>query len=72
MYSRDSAGYSSLSLWLDRYPGGRDPRASLSGDVEADLAIVGGGFTGLWTAYYLKKLDKDLRIKPQAAPAAGS
>lgn len=27
-----------------------------------DVAVVGGGYTGLWTAYYLKKAQPDLRI----------
>ena len=27
-----------------------------------DVAIVGGGYTGLWTAYYLAKADPSLRI----------
>jgi glycine/D-amino acid oxidase-like deaminating enzyme len=36
-------------LWLDT-PDRPAPRPPLSGDVEADLAVVGGGFTGLWTA----------------------
>ena len=37
-------------------------RAELSGRVFADVCIVGGGFTGLWSAYYLKKLDPSLQI----------
>jgi glycine/D-amino acid oxidase-like deaminating enzyme len=36
-------------LWLDT-PDRPAPRPALSGDVEADLLVVGGGFTGLWTA----------------------
>ena len=43
------------SLWLD--PLTLPTRAALNGDLDVDTAIVGGGFTGLWTAYYLKKLD---------------
>lgn len=35
---------------------------SLDSDLDVDLAIVGGGFTGLWTAYYANKLDPTLRI----------
>ncbi|MFF3375596.1 NAD(P)/FAD-dependent oxidoreductase [Streptomyces sp. NPDC002680] len=38
------------------------PRAPLDGDVTADVVIVGGGYTGLWTAYYLKKAAPFLRI----------
>jgi glycine/D-amino acid oxidase-like deaminating enzyme len=34
----------------------------LRGDVNADVAIVGGGFTGLWTAYFLHQAQPDLGI----------
>lgn len=37
-------------------------RARLEGSVEADVAIVGAGYTGLWTAYYLLKSDPSLRV----------
>lgn len=37
-------------------------RPSLDGDVEADVAIVGAGFSGLWTAYHLSLLAPDRRI----------
>lgn len=36
--------------------------AALDGDIEADVAIVGAGYTGLWTAYYLAERDPGLRI----------
>ena len=54
--------YRALSLWLDRYPGSLAPRAPLGGDEHADIAIVGAGFTGLWTAYYLQRADPSARI----------
>ena len=54
--------YRSRSMWLDGVPGELAPRASLPGPVDADVAIAGAGFTGLWTAYYLKKADPSLRI----------
>ena len=54
--------YRSRSLWLDEHPGPLDPRPSLSGDVQVDVAIVGGGYTGLWTAYYLLRLDPTIRV----------
>ena len=54
--------YSSLSLWLATFPGDLEPRPALDGDTEADVAIVGGGFTGLWTAYYLTERDPSLSI----------
>jgi glycine/D-amino acid oxidase-like deaminating enzyme len=37
-------------------------RPPLEGDREADVCIVGGGFTGLWTAYELKRADPSLEI----------
>lgn len=40
------------SLWLDQL-GEITPREPLRGPQSADIAIVGGGFTGLWAAYYL-------------------
>jgi glycine/D-amino acid oxidase-like deaminating enzyme len=49
------------ALWLDRL-GPISPRIGLGGDVDVDVAIVGGGFSGLWTAYYLSILDPSLRI----------
>jgi glycine/D-amino acid oxidase-like deaminating enzyme len=37
-------------------------RPSLPGGTDADVCIVGAGFTGLWTAYYLKRADPGLRV----------
>ncbi len=37
-------------------------RPPLSGDLEADVCIVGAGLTGLWTAYYLKRARPDLHV----------
>jgi glycine/D-amino acid oxidase-like deaminating enzyme len=54
--------YRSRSLWLDTHPGSLEARPSLAGDTQVDAAIVGGGFTGLWTAYYLLQLDPSLRV----------
>ncbi len=38
------------------------PRAPLSGDLSTGVCIIGGGLTGLWTAYYLKKRHPELAI----------
>jgi glycine/D-amino acid oxidase-like deaminating enzyme len=54
--------YRRLSFWHDSVPGSLEPKASLDGDVEADVAIVGAGLTGMWTAYYLTKADADLQV----------
>ena len=56
------ARYRARSVWLDGHPGSLAPRPSLPGDTDCDVAIVGAGFTGLWTAYYLKSLQPDLRV----------
>ena len=49
-------------FWLDTCGDDLTPRPPLPGDKTVDVAIVGGGFTGLWTAYYLAKADPTLRI----------
>jgi glycine/D-amino acid oxidase-like deaminating enzyme len=51
-----------VSFWHDTVPGPLDPRPALSGDRDADVAIVGAGFTGLWTAYHLLRIDPTLRV----------
>jgi len=50
-----------VSFWY-RDMGVPTRRQALPGRLEVDVAIVGGGYTGLWTAYYLKKEQPDLRI----------
>ena len=50
------------SMWLDELPGGLAPRAALNGDLSVDVVVIGAGFTGLWTAYYLKTLDPSLSV----------
>jgi len=54
--------YRKLSFWHDTVPGSLEPRDPLDGERSADVAIAGAGFTGLWTAYYLKKAQPDLRV----------
>lgn len=39
-----------------------DTRAALNNDVLADVVIVGAGYTGLWTAYYLLKASPTLKV----------
>ena len=62
-----------LSLWWDALPDDlRTPLAGpLPGDRTCDVAIVGSGYTGLWTAYYLAKADPTLRITILEAEQAG-
>ncbi|MFG2294083.1 NAD(P)/FAD-dependent oxidoreductase [Streptomyces sp. NPDC048603] len=50
-----------ISFWYATH-GTPPPRAPLTSDATADVVIVGGGYTGLWTAYYLKQAAPFLRI----------
>lgn len=51
-----------VSHWWQQIGGAPDPRPALPGDLTADVAIVGAGYTGLWTAYYLKRAKPGLRV----------
>ncbi len=51
-----------VSLWHDDAGVDWTPAEPLAGDLDVDVAIVGGGYTGLWTAYYLAKTDPSLRV----------
>ena len=64
------AAYDRLSFWHET-AGDWTPRASLPGDLDVDVAVVGAGFTGLWTAYYLAEADPSLRIAVLEAEVAG-
>ncbi|HEX6872702.1 MAG TPA: FAD-binding oxidoreductase [Micromonosporaceae bacterium] len=63
--------YRALSYWLDSIPGELRPRPALPGDVDVDVAVVGAGYTGLWTAYYLTQADPSLRVAIVEAEIAG-
>lgn len=59
-----------ISFWYadQGTPTAREP---LPGDTTADVCIVGGGYTGLWTAYYLKKAVPFLNITVLEAKFCG-
>jgi glycine/D-amino acid oxidase-like deaminating enzyme len=63
--------YRALSFWHDSLDEDFAPRSSLAGEHAADVAIVGAGYTGLWTAYYLKKAAPGLRIAIVESDIAG-
>ena len=59
--ARSLAGAAPRSFWLDQ-PGAPEPLPALVGDVTADLAVIGGGFTGLWTALLARERYPDLDV----------
>jgi glycine/D-amino acid oxidase-like deaminating enzyme len=67
----DAARYRGLSLWHDTCGDDLEPRPRLDRDTEVDVAIVGGGFTGLWTARSLADADPTLRIMVIEAETCG-
>jgi glycine/D-amino acid oxidase-like deaminating enzyme len=60
-----------LGFWWRSVGGPPPPRPPLPGATEADVAIVGAGYTGLWTAYYLKRARPTLRIVVLERETAG-
>jgi glycine/D-amino acid oxidase-like deaminating enzyme len=63
--------YSSRSLWLDTLAAPIVPRAQLRGDIAADVAIVGAGLIGLWSAHCLARAEPTLEIVVVEAEIAG-
>ncbi|HEX8827085.1 MAG TPA: FAD-dependent oxidoreductase [Xanthobacteraceae bacterium] len=63
--------YSDTSFWFGTLGETVVPRPALDGHIEADVAIVGAGYTGLWTAYYLKLHAPHLRVVILEAETAG-
>ena len=55
-------GYRGLSYWHATVNDDLTPRAALDGDLDTDVAIIGAGLTGLWTAHELLKREPTLRI----------
>lgn len=68
---RGPTEYRDLSFWHDTVPDDLDPRPGLPGDLDVDVAVVGGGLTGLWTAWYLLERDPALKIAVLEKEIAG-
>ncbi|MFD4176400.1 NAD(P)/FAD-dependent oxidoreductase [Streptomyces anulatus] len=52
------AGAKPVSYWLDD-PARPDALPALTGDEHTDLLVIGGGYSGLWTALIAKERDPD-------------
>src|SRR5689334_5457094 len=50
------------SFWWRALGGLPAPRPALDGPLGCDVAVVGGGYTGLWTALYLKRAEPSWRV----------
>jgi glycine/D-amino acid oxidase-like deaminating enzyme len=62
------------SWWLEdalAREGDPAPAPALAGDTTADVAIVGGGYTGLWTALALRERAPELRVTLLEAEICG-
>jgi glycine/D-amino acid oxidase-like deaminating enzyme len=57
-----SADYRQYSYWLESCGDDLTPRDALPGSLDVDVAILGAGYSGLWTAYYLLKRDPTLDV----------
>ena len=54
--------YSTYSFWLETAGEPLTPRPSHMRSGEVDVAILGAGYSGLWTAYYLLRANPGLRV----------
>ena len=62
--------YSDKSFWLATY-GEYTPNPPVKGDLSVDVAIIGGGYTGLSTAYHLRKDDPGMKVAVLEAEVVG-
>jgi glycine/D-amino acid oxidase-like deaminating enzyme len=50
-----------LGYWIEE-AGQVEPRPPLGGQLKADVLVVGGGYTGMWTALYAKQIEPQARV----------
>jgi len=63
--------YNHYSFWLETSGDDLTPRPSLDESISVDIAILGAGFTGLWTVYHLLVRDPSLKVAIVEAEIAG-
>ncbi|MFW6080297.1 MAG: NAD(P)/FAD-dependent oxidoreductase [Desulfosalsimonas sp.] len=55
--------YREKSWWLETLPEDITPAPALDTSEKADVAIIGGGYTGLSTGYHIKRLQADMDVR---------
>jgi len=65
------ADYRSVSHWMATVDDDLTPLPALDTDIDVDVAIVGAGYTGMWTAYYLAAADPGRRVAVVEQEIAG-
>jgi glycine/D-amino acid oxidase-like deaminating enzyme len=68
--ARSLSGAAPRSFWLDQ-PDAPEPLPALAGSVTVDLAVIGGGFTGLWTALLARERYPELDVVLVEAKTVG-
>ncbi len=63
--------YAKYSYWLETAGEDLSPRPALQRSAEVDVAILGAGYSGLWTAYYLLRQNPGLRVAVVEKEIAG-
>jgi glycine/D-amino acid oxidase-like deaminating enzyme len=60
--------------WLEEALAAEEPRPApaLAGDLDVDVVIAGGGYTGLWTALALRERAPELRVALLEAEICGA
>ncbi len=71
MRASSRAGSKAISFWYSLLDPMSPRRERLSGSRHADVCIVGGGYTGLWTAYELLRRQPSLDVVVLEAEVVG-
>jgi glycine/D-amino acid oxidase-like deaminating enzyme len=66
----EESHYRTRSFWHE-VASAYEPGPPLEGERRADVAIIGGGYTGLWTAYHLKAAQPSLEVAVLEQEVAG-
>ncbi len=62
--------HDALGWWIAE-AGAPEQLAPLAGDVDADVVVVGGGYTGLWTALHVLEAEPEARVAVLEAGRCG-